>query len=77
MIIKRLWSWIVGRKIGETSYKRASPFIVGTISCTLPIIHWTKEDRDKIRLRYERHEWTGFKWEMTGIIEMPLPEKKR
>lgn len=64
--MKRLYSWWVGKRIGQIRWIKASPFKIGTYANFLPFD--VPEDAD-IVYRIHEEEWTGFGWERIRLLE--------
>ena len=70
----RLISWWHGRKIGDTIYVKASPFILGDMSHCLPSELWTEAGRNRLRYCVYKYNWNGFGWVRDGYHEFSREE---
>jgi hypothetical protein len=68
--VRRLYSWLLGRKIGEARYVKANPYMIGNIEHILPVPLWTDEMKSQLKFRYKKFLWTGFTWNYMGIVEI-------
>ncbi len=69
--LRRLYSWLLGRKIGQFRYCRSSPACVGDPDHMLleivPGYKMTDEQKRRYWHRVDLWEWTGWKWEFLGV----------
>ena len=61
--LKRLYSWLMGRTIGEEMELADSPFMTGSIGSMLPVGLWDSPTRQSLRFRFRVFRWNGFRWE--------------
>lgn len=73
-VLRRLYSWWCGFKIGQTHYVMASPFITGAIGCCMPTECWTVQEKNTVRTRYIEYRWTGFTWERLGVVQCRIKD---
>ncbi|SFH97380.1 hypothetical protein [Planctomicrobium piriforme] len=69
-ILKRLYSWLQSRRIGEIRYVWASPKMSGPLEMLLPPALWegVVDFDNKVRLHMYQEEWTGFDWATKGRV---------
>lgn len=60
MILRKFYSWLLGKKIGQKKFVKASPFRIGNVRHFLPTEMWTQEDKDALRYCIDIYEWSGF-----------------
>ncbi len=76
-MLRRLYSWFKGHRIGESAYAKGSPFITGSPWLLLPTELWPDHARKSLRYRLDRYEWTGYSWkyiETISVSETSLKE---
>ena len=64
-MLRIIYSWLRGRRVGEVRYIHDRPLVVGGMGCMLPMPLWTDAERSTLRYGVRCQTWTGYQW-VTG-----------
>jgi len=65
----RFISWLNNQSVGDIRYRKASPFIVGSLVHFLPTELWTNKEKNLLRYRFHKERWAGTDWEFVETLE--------
>lgn len=73
-MLKKLFSWWCGYKIGETRLYRDNPYVLGSLNHFLPSKMWNSRERQSLRFACLEFQWSGFRWEFIARHELTRNE---
>lgn len=66
-MLRKLFSWLFGLKIGEVRYYRDSPYMIGKPDHFLPVNLWGRKEWESVRFRMIKCTWNGFSWDKESV----------
>jgi len=76
-MIRRLYSWWMGIKIGQYRYVKGCPFVIGNFNHLAPVGCWREEDKEAMRFNIRKQEWDGFNWISRPGMNVSMEEFNR
>lgn len=75
--MRQLFSWLLGRRIGETRITKASPFMRGTVYHFLPVEMWTDPMKKGLTFLFHKWRWEGYRWKCIKTFEVTWDQLPR
>lgn len=73
-MLRKLISWLHGRRIGETRYVKDLPWLVGNPYHLLPTECWTDSEKEQLKLGVRKQTWDGYQWVSGPREELTIEE---